>query len=127
MKQVIQRILLVVLLSITATSCKTAVNKLQGYEWIEGQWGGDAVQQVFVNITPQYYQIVGEMWDDEMDIAKAEKKSYSIKILHNATLGDLKGICDGEDSATIYIDESNKSIFWIYDFDKKIYLSKSDL
>ena len=108
------------------TSCGETNNKLQGYEWLEGEWSGAAVQQIFVNITPQYYQIAGEMWDDEMDIAKADKKDFSIKIIHDTTLGDLKGICDGEDSATIYIDESKQSIFWIYDFDKKIYLSKSD-
>lgn len=105
---------------------KSAVNRLEGYEWLEANWSGSDVQQVFVKITPQYYQLVGEMWNEDMNLANAEKKEYVIKVVHDQFLGDVKGICDDQDSdyATIYLDEAKKAIYWVYDFDSKVYLTK---
>ena len=109
-----------------APDVKSSDNRLEGYEWLAGNWIGRNTQQVFVKITPQYYQLVGEMWNEDMNLANAEKKEYVIKVVHNEFLGDVKGICDGLDSdyATIYLDEAKKAIYWVYDFDSKVYLSK---
>ena len=125
MKQLLYVLTLALSIGIFTASCGNPTdNKLKGYEWLEGKWKGTETQQIFANITPQYIQIVGEMWNEDMNVDKAEKKDYTIKILHNEFLGDIKGICEKEDFATLYIDETKQSIYWIYDFDQKIYLSK---
>lgn len=130
MKRIFYGIIIMLTLSmgLVAISCSSKSSKLEGYEWLEGKWKGDEVQQIFVNITPQYYQIVGELWDDDMNVGKAEKKNFSIKILNNSFLGDVKGICEsndeGDDFVRLYLDEAKKSIYWVYDFDQKIYLTK---
>lgn len=126
MKRLFYVLMLTLCVGLLATSCGNSKksSKLEGYEWLEGEWKGDEVQQIFVNVTPQYYQVVGEMWDEDMNLDNADKKDYEIKIIHNDFLGDVKGICDSNDYATLYLDESKQSIYWVYDFDQKIYLTK---
>lgn len=125
MKRLLYVLMLTLSIGSSSISCNNSTdNKLKGYEWLEGKWKGTETQQIFANITPQYIQIVGEMWDEDMNVDKAKKKDYTIKILNNEFLGDIKGICETEDYATLYIDEAKQSIYWIYDFDQKIYLTK---
>ena len=125
MKRLLYVLALTLSIGVSFISCNNSTDsKLKGYEWLEGKWKGTETQQIFANITPRYIQIVGEMWDEDMNVDKAKKKDYTIKILHNEFLGDIKGICEKEDFATLYIDETKQSIYWIYDFDQKIYLSK---
>ena len=127
MKKIVYIIMLLQVAGMMAVSCRNAAtNKLEGYEWLEGKWKGDEVQQIFANITPQYYQVVGEMWDEDMNLNKADKKDYEIKIIHSNFLGDVKGICDidSDDYAILYLDEAKHSVYWVYDFDQKVYLTK---
>lgn len=108
--------------SIFVVSC---VNLIKGYEWLEGQWvsGEDSYDKVCVNITKSYIQFVGELWNDDMNLDNADKQEFTIQIVHNSFIGDVKAICI-DDHPRFYIDESRQEIFWLYDFDVKMYLSK---
>lgn len=100
--------------------------KLEGYEWVEGRWKSeDPAGQTFVNVTPHYFQIVSEMWDDDMNLNNAEKKDFDIKIVSNEYFGDIKAIVEKNSDADprIYLDEREKALYWIYDFDQKKYLT----
>lgn len=124
MKRFIQLTMLVLCLSMISTSCsEKKKSKLEGYEWVEGKWTSE---EVFVRVTPQYYQIVGDLWDEDMDLNNAEKKDFDIKIVNNEFLGDIKGFVENDGSSKVYIDEEEKALFWIYDFDQKMFLTKND-
>jgi len=121
MKRFFQLAMLVLCLSIISTSCsEKKKSKLEGYEWIEGKW---VSEEVFVKITPQYYQYVSELWwSEDMD----EKMDYDIKIVKNECLGDIKGLVENDGFSFIYIDEAHKALYWIYDFDQKMFLTKAN-
>ena len=126
MNRLSHEVLLLLCLSLMLTSCvEQSKSKLEGYEWVEGKWESNDYPQVYVKVTPQYYQFVGELWDEDMNLNNAEKKDYSIQIESNEYLGDIKGIIERGGAATIYIDEGKKSLYWIYDFDQKVYLTKN--
>ena len=82
--------MLVLCLSLISTSCTKS--KLKGYEWLEGEWLSD---EALVIITPQYYQMIGELWDDDtVNRSNAEMRVYKIKTVHNDFLGNLKGLVE---------------------------------
>ena len=77
MKRLFYVLMLTLCVGLLATSCGNSKksSKLEGYEWLEGKWKGDEVQQIFVNVTPQYYQVVGEMWDESEIVDDAVKNT----------------------------------------------------
>ena len=121
MKSIKPYILLIV--SMLIVSCSNS--KLKGYEWLEGVWESDEYFYMSVNITQEYMQSINGLLDGEgnKNIYSAPKDGYSIEIVHNYFLGDIKAI-NQEQGTQFYIDEAKKSIYWIYDFDQKIYLTK---
>ena len=123
MKSIKPYILLIV--SMLIVSCGNS--KLKGYEWLEGVWESDEYFYMSVNITQEYMQSINGLLDGEgnKNIYSAPKDGYSIEIVHNYFLGDIKAI-NQEQGTQFYIDEAKKSIYYIYDFDQKVYLTKID-
>ena len=121
MKSIKPYILLIV--SMLIVSCSNS--KLKGYEWLEGVWEGKDNSTLFyasANITPDYIQSIYVFIDEKANVYDAPKEDYAIEIVHNSFLGDIKSISGTQ----FYIDEAKKSIYYIYDFDQKVYLTKID-
>ena len=117
MKQLIWTILG---LCVILNSC---TNALDGYEWLEGTWTGEIPHHVVVKITPTYFQAVNDIHDTNMNINEAKRQSYTIKMV-NSFIGDVMAICPKDGAEEFYIDENKKAVYWLYDFDQKIYLNK---
>lgn len=67
--------------------------------------------------------------DEETDVSSQPKLNYVIKINYEEMLHeDLKAICvespDGEFWPAFYINEVGKNIFFLYDFDMPMALTK---
>ena len=113
-------------LSIMTTSCSQ--NKLKGDEWLEGTWRSSTDSGLKIaKITPRFFQMVDDMSDEDMDIDNAPLGDYVIKIEHNEYLrSDVKAIYANEGNAypSVYIDDEKQAIYWLYDFDIKVYFTK---
>ena len=115
------------------SSCKGGQknSNLQGYEWLEGRWEytEDEMLTNKAIITPSYIQSYFVMTDEGEDASTQPKLDYEIKVCnYEFTSSDLKAICikssDGEGGPIYYIDEAAKDIYFFYDFDIEIHLSK---
>lgn len=123
MKRLFFLALLTLGFSVMLSSCDSNKGALEGYEWLEGKWVSDHTPGLYssVIITPNYFQCTSELHDGEVitNVAKRPKQELKIEIYYNDMLqSDVK-------SFDIYhLDETRKEIYWLYDFDQKIYMRK---
>lgn len=105
------------------SSCDNKKSAIEGYEWLEGKWVNDGGIYNCVVITDEYCQYTSELWDNEIitDLTNQPKEPMSIEITYDQFLqGDFKTFAGG----MYFIDEVKQQIFWLYDFDIKMYLKK---
>ncbi len=101
-------------------------NPLEGYEWLEGRWVTQDLDNDFmyhcIIITKDFCQHTSYNEDDGIitDLKQKPKKTYTIEIESNPYIGDTKIIT----GTGYYIDEAKKQLFFIYDFDQKMYMKK---
>ncbi|MBR5300585.1 MAG: hypothetical protein IKU36_10120 [Bacteroidales bacterium] len=101
--------------------------KHEEYEWMYGKWemedtSRDDAMYVSLIITPHYLQAYRVMIDGEgLDVGDMEKTPYEIHV-SDATFSN--GFTTLDD--TFFIDQKNESIFWLYDFDMEMHLTKVD-
>ena len=114
-----------VLLTMLSACGSGKSNNLKGYEWLEGKWeysSPEGYLDTYLVITPSYYQSFRPDFDYEStDIMNQPKEAYSIALEHNDFVGDVKMI-----GGLYCIDEARKQVYWLYDFDQRIYLEKVD-
>lgn len=100
------------------TSCGETNNKLQGYEWLEGEWYGESDLNdgaVRVIVTKDYYQIACDWWGDvSQDVKDVEKNDIDIK--------KRTCIITEPPFTSLSLDES----IWISKKDKNIYLVQGE-
>lgn len=101
-------------------------HSLKGYEWLEGKWEDRSFDVVSyqnqhnIIITKKYYQ---EIWDEEAVVEDQPKQKIAIRDADNKNESlehRYKSI------GSFHIDEETQRLFWIYDFDQPIYLTKVD-
>ena len=112
-------IALMFVISVVLSSC--GKNAIDGYEWMEGKWesraaAGNLTRSVI--ITKNHYQTT-PIFPRE-DETYGPEEELVIETYYNHTLGsDVKSFGDG-----FYIDEHKHQIYWLYDFDIKMYMTK---
>ena len=97
-------------------------HSLKGYEWLEGTWEDREFdigpRKIF--ITKKYYQ---RIWDEEGAVEDQPKQKIAIRDADdNSEYPELRYKSIGN----FCIDEETQRLFWIYDFDQHIYLTKVD-
>ena len=135
MKKLFYSILLVIGLTMFITSCgNSSNNALEGYEWLEGRWVNEDEHLYgpnnklldymynYIIITKDFCQYTSYNEDNEVitDLKQKPKQSLSIILQSDPFIGDAKIIA----GTSYYIDEARQQLFFIYDFDQKIYMNK---
>ena len=131
MKKLMYAAMLLLGLSILSSCVNNKPKKMaEGYEWLEGTWTYDAwfPSPTVLKITPEYFQCVREDLDETLNPDTAEKQSYKIKVVHNESIGDAKALVEncGADNeyAYFYIDDKEKRVYFLWDFDVPEYMTK---
>lgn len=108
-------IALMFVISVVLSSC--GKNAIDGYEWMEGKWESrwyDGGLRKGVIITKNHYQSANE------SETYGPEEELVIEIHYDQIIGsDVKYLGDG-----FYIDENKHQIYWLYDFDQKMYMTK---
>lgn len=110
------------------TSCgNSSNNALEGYEWLEGRWVTENMSSDYeyscAIITKDYCQYTSHLWDGEVitDLSGQPKLPVKIELKYDPFMGDVKAVCEGR----YYLDEARQQIYWVYDFDQKMYMEKN--
>lgn len=126
MKQILT-IMLMLGISFTLSSCSDKKSAIDGHEWLEGKWITEDLESSglynCVIVGKDYFQYASEIEDGEVvtDVASKPKKEIEINIYFNHSLqSDVKVFGD------YHIEEGKKQIYWLYDFDQKIYMKKME-
>ena len=86
-------------------------NNLNGYEWLEGFWFGEYDDEyAFIKIAKDYYQIVGNRWDDGTKIEELEKIRINIKV-RDEYWTEQSYLSLAESSPLVGIDKKSRSLF----------------
>ena len=123
MKKLLLVFMLMLGIGITFSSCSGKKSAIDGYEWLEGKWISDESEGLYscVIINKDYYQSASYMEDDEVitDVASKPKQEIVIEMYFDRFLqSDVKSF------GRYNIDEGKKQIYWVFDFDQKIYMRK---
>lgn len=127
MKRILFVVMLMLNITLICSSCGGEKSAIEGYEWLEGKWiteylQGDVAYNCCI-ITKEYCQYTSFNLDGEVitDVASKPKVPIVIEISYNQYLeSDCKTFADG----MYYIDENKQQIYWLYDFDQKVYMKK---
>lgn len=119
-------LMLVLSVNIMFSSCSNKKSAIDGYEWLEGKWVTEDrySDDYFYNcviVGKDYFQYASELEDGEVitDVASRPKNKIEIKMYF------VRELQSDEKVFYIYhIDEGKKQIYWLYDFDQKIYMKK---
>ena len=117
--------MLMLCVSIMFSSCGNEKSAIEGYEWLEGKWvTEDGYSEDFYNcviITKDYYQYASVLHDGEVitDVASKPKEKIELEIYFDQFLQSDEIVF-----GIYHIDIGRKQIYWLYDFDQKIYMSK---
>ena len=86
-------------------------NNLNGYEWLEGFWFGEYDDEyAFIKIAKDYYQIVGNRWNDGTKIEELEKIRINIKV-RDEYWTEQSYLSLAESSPLVGIDKKSRSLF----------------
>lgn len=120
-------LMLVLSVNIMFSSCSNKKSAIDGYEWLEGKWiTEDYDSYDFYNcviVGKDYFQYASGMEDGEVitDVASKPKNKIEIEMYFSEYLQS-----DEKVFGIYHIDEGKKQIYWIYDFDQKIYMKKME-
>ena len=107
------------------SSCGAKKSAIKGYEWLEGKWvTEDCTSDMFYNcviITSDSYKMTSYNYDGEVvtDLSDRTPTALEIETSYNEMLGS-----DFKTFDVYYIDEQKQQIFWLWDFDQKVYMEK---
>ncbi len=107
------------------SSCESKKSAIDGYEWLEGKWvTADCTIDLFYNcviITPDNYKMTSFSIDGGVVTDLTDKTPEVLKI-ETSYVSALES--DFKSFDMYYIDEQKQQIFWLYDFDAKVYMEK---
>ena len=102
-------------------------HSLKGYEWLEGKWEdrGEFGERYHlyknILITKKYYQ---QIYDEEGAVEDQPRQKIAIRDAKDKNSESLEK--QYKSIGNFHIDEETQRLFWIYDFDQPIYLTKVD-
>ena len=124
MKKLLLIVILMLGVGVMFSSCSGKKSAIDGYEWLEGKWITDIPS--FYNcviVTKNYFQYASELEDGEVitDVTSKPKNDIVIEMYFNQYIqSDVKTV------GIYHIDEAKKQIYWLYDFDQKMYMKKME-